>query len=52
VEAQRLKDGTLKVSTRFDVNLSDYSIARPSFLMLKLEETQHVTVRIVAHPRS
>jgi hypothetical protein len=29
-----------------------YPIARPSFLMLKLEETQHVTVRIVALPRS
>jgi polyisoprenoid-binding protein YceI len=50
VEAQYLNDGTLHVATHFDVTLADYKIPRPSFLMLKLEDTQHVTVRFVAHP--
>jgi len=43
-------DGTLHVATHFDVKLSDYNIDRPAFLMLKLEETQHVTVQVIARP--
>jgi len=51
VEVVRAADGTLRVTTRFDVALADYRIDRPGFLMLKLEEIQHVTVQVTAHPR-
>jgi len=52
VIATRAKDGTLQVTTHFDVPLSDYKINRPAFLMMKLEPTQHLTVQVTAHPNS
>ena len=51
VDATRAKDGTLQVTTHFDVPLGDYKINRPAFLMMKLEPTQHVTVQVTAHPK-
>ena len=50
VIAMRAKDGTLQVTTHFDVALADYKIDRPAFLMMKLEPTQHLTVQVTAHP--
>jgi len=38
----------LHVITRFDVKLSDFSIPRPKFLVMKLDEVQKVTVDLVA----
>jgi len=52
VDATRAKDGTLQVTTHFEVPLADYKINRPAFLMMKLEPTQHVTVQVTAHPKS
>ena len=51
VEAVRVTDGTLQVTTQFDVPLADYKINRPAFLMMKLEPTQHVTVGVTGHPK-
>jgi polyisoprenoid-binding protein YceI len=51
VDATRAKDGTLQVTTHFDVPLADYRINRPAFLMMKLEPTQHVTVQVTAHAK-
>jgi polyisoprenoid-binding protein YceI len=48
VEAAREKDGSLHVVARFPVNLSDYAISRPEFLVLKLDQTQKVTVDVRA----
>ena len=31
--------------------LADYKINRPTFLIMKLEPTQHVTVQVTAHPK-
>jgi polyisoprenoid-binding protein YceI len=39
---------SMHVVGRFDVKLADYGIARPAFLMMRLDETQHVAVDIVA----
>ena len=39
--------GRLAVAARFDITLSDYKISRPKFLMLKLNETQKVSVDLV-----
>jgi polyisoprenoid-binding protein YceI len=39
---------SLHVLGRFDVKLSDYEIPRPSFLVMRLDETQHVTIDITA----
>jgi polyisoprenoid-binding protein YceI len=50
VEVERMKDGAVSVSSHFDVTLADYKIARPAFIMLKLEPTQHVTVHLVGKP--
>jgi polyisoprenoid-binding protein YceI len=52
IDVTRAADGTLHVSTHFDVALADYKINRPTFLIMKLEETQHVTVQVTAHPNS
>lgn len=51
VEVTRTMDGLLHVATEFDVALADYQIERPSFLVLKLNETQHITVSVTAHPK-
>ena len=42
----------LAIEARFDVTLSDHEISRPKFLFLKLDETQHVRVRLVATPEA
>jgi polyisoprenoid-binding protein YceI len=43
-------DGRLKldVVTEFEITLSDYEIKRPKFLVLKLNETQRVEIRLSA----
>ena len=42
-------DGTaLAVSAAFTVKLADYSIARPKFLVMKLDELQRVSVALTA----
>jgi polyisoprenoid-binding protein YceI len=46
----RGEDGSLRVRSTFDVVLSDHGIPRPQFLMMKLGETQKVTVDLVAGP--
>lgn len=38
----------LRVTTHFQVKLSDFGIARPKMLLLKLDEVQHVTVELIA----
>lgn len=43
-------DGALAVHAEFEVVLADYEIDRPKFLMLKLDEKQHVTVDLIAQP--
>jgi polyisoprenoid-binding protein YceI len=52
VTATRAKDGTLQVTTHFDVPLADYKINRPAFLMMKLEPIQHLAIQVTAHPNS
>lgn len=44
--------GSLTIEARFDVNLADHEIPRPKFLFLKLDETQHVRVHLVAVPEA
>jgi polyisoprenoid-binding protein YceI len=45
-------DGTvLHAVAQFGVTLADFEIPRPKFLMLKLGETQAVTVALVARPQ-
>ena len=45
-----LKEGgagkELQIVASFDVKLSDYEIPRPQFLIMKLDEVQHITVDI------
>ncbi len=41
-----LKDGSLHVVAHFAVKLADYAIPRPQMLMMKLGETQTVTVDV------
>jgi polyisoprenoid-binding protein YceI len=50
ITAKLREDGGLEVATTFDVGLSDFSIPRPKFLVMKLDEVQHVSVRLVALP--
>ena len=38
----------LHIVSRFEVKLSDHKIPRPKFLMMKLDEVQHVTLDFVA----
>jgi hypothetical protein len=38
----------LRVSTEFPITLADYDIERPTFLVLKLGETQRVSVELTA----
>ena len=40
---------SLRAVTRFDVKLSDYDIKRPQFLVMKLDEVQHVTFDVTAY---
>ena len=51
IEATRDGDGTLHIDAHFDVALADYHIERPGFLMLKLEDTQHVSVQVAARQK-
>jgi polyisoprenoid-binding protein YceI len=51
IEVTRDGDGTLHVDAKFDVALADYNIERPAFLMLKLEDVQHVSVQVTARPK-
>ena len=39
------------MASTFDVKLADYEISRPKFLIMKLDEVQHVTVALTAHSR-
>ena len=50
VDVTQARDGTLQITTHFDVALADYNINRPQFLVMKLEDKQHVTVQVTAHP--
>lgn len=43
-----MQDGALHVVAHFPITLADYAISRPQFLIMKLGETQKVTVDIVA----
>jgi polyisoprenoid-binding protein YceI len=45
-----LQGGALHVVTRFKVKLADYDIARPQFLVMRLDETQSVTADLTARP--
>ena len=46
-----LQKGALHVVSHFKVKLPDYKIARPQFLVMKLDEVQSVTVDVEARPR-
>jgi polyisoprenoid-binding protein YceI len=51
VQVTRTEHGgrpALRVRAEFAVKLSDHKIARPSFLVMKLDETQRITVDLVA----
>ncbi len=52
VEATLQPDGSLHVETHFDVKLSDYGIPRPQFLVMRLDEVQHITFDVTALPAS
>lgn len=43
-----LQDGALHVVAHFPIALADYAIPRPQFLIMKLGETQKVTVDVIA----
>lgn len=45
VTVERDQNGSIWVSTRFQVRLDDHEIERPSFLMLKLDQVQRVRFR-------
>jgi polyisoprenoid-binding protein YceI len=45
-------DRALHVTSRFAVKLSDHKISRPKFLILKLDEVQHVTLEVIARPKA
>jgi polyisoprenoid-binding protein YceI len=54
VEVERQEEklgGGVRILSRFQVLLPDYEIARPKFLVLKLDELQRVTVDLLAMPR-
>jgi polyisoprenoid-binding protein YceI len=46
-----LQGGALHVVSRFRIKLADYGIPRPQFLILKLDESQSVTVDLLARPQ-
>lgn len=46
-----LHKGALHVVSRFKIKLPDYNIARPQFLVMKLDEVQSVTVDLEARPK-
>jgi len=43
------KHESLRSVARFDVKLSEYDIKRPQFLVMKLDEVQHVTFDVTAY---
>ncbi len=51
-EATLNEEGGIEVVGRFTVNLKDYDIKRPGFLMMKLSEDQDVEVRFTAVPET
>jgi len=51
VDVTRTTEGALAIEAKFPVTLADYDISRPTFLFLKLGETQQVTVTATARPR-
>lgn len=50
VQATRRADGAVGILAHFPVKLPDYKIDRPKFLVMKLDETQQVTVTLTAIP--
>jgi len=50
VDVTQAKDGSLNVTAQFDVPLAQYNIDRPSFLLLKLNDTQRITLTVTATP--
>ena len=52
VEATLLPDGALHAVVRFDVKLSDYGIPRPQFLVMRLDEVQHIILDVTARSAS
>lgn len=48
IELGVAEDGTLRVKAHFQVELADYEIKRPKFLVLKLDEVQRVSIDLVA----
>ena len=50
VEADLLPDGSVHALVRFDVKLADYEIPRPQFLVMRLDEVQHLTLDLTARP--
>jgi polyisoprenoid-binding protein YceI len=51
IELTLQKGGGLRVVSRFKVNLPDYDIPRPQFLVMKLDEVQAVTAELEARPQ-
>jgi polyisoprenoid-binding protein YceI len=50
ITARLREDGGLEIATTFELRLADFSIPRPKFLVMKLDEVQHINVRLVALP--
>lgn len=48
----RAADGSLTVEAAFEVKLSDHSIERPKFLVMKLADEQQVKVTLVLRPEA
>lgn len=46
-----MQDGALRVVAHFPITLADYAIPRPQFLIMKLGETQRVTVDVLARSK-
>jgi len=46
-----MQEGALHVVARFPITLADYGIPRPQFLIMKLGETQKVTVDVLARAK-
>lgn len=48
VDVLLVESGHLEITTKFPVKLEDHQIARPKMLMLKLNDVQQVTVKLIA----
>lgn len=48
VELTRTEAGDLQITTKFPVKLADHKIARPQMLVLKLNDVQQVSVKLLA----